>query len=324
MSIRTGKYKFAVIGGGTGLSSLLRGLKAEAKDITAIVTVSDDGGSSGALRREFGVLPPGDIRNCLVALSEEETLMSKLFQYRFPAGGSLSGHSFGNLFITAISSVTGGFDTGIEQSSKVLAIRGRVLPVTLRSVHLEARLSNGKTVRGESSITKANSRIEQLYISPSSPPAGPKVLEAILDADAVVIGPGSLFTSIISNFLVKGISAALKKTKAPKIYVCNIMTQPGETSGYTLRGHLDTFKEYYKGDLFDYAVANNGNIPKKVAARYARENSYPVDLDVSSYGRTRIVNSDIVSRREYARHDPVKLAKVIYGILDNRFKNDRI
>ena len=316
------KRNFVVIGGGTGLSSLLRGLKKLTPDITAIVTVSDDGGSSGALRRELGMLPPGDIRNCLVALSEEETLMSQLFQYRFPknGGGPLSGHSFGNLFIAAISSVTGGFDTGIERSSKVLAIRGRVLPVTLRSVHLEATLENGRKVSGESSITRANSKIKDLRIIPAAPPAAPRVIEAIKRADAVIVGPGSLYTSIVSNFLVKGIVPALRKFNKKIIYVCNIMTQPGETSGYSLTGHLDALSKYTGRNIFDYAVVNSGRIPAAIAKRYSKENSFPVVIDASRYEGTRIVKADILSHFEYARHDPNKLAEVIDSILTARKK----
>ncbi|MFH1369280.1 MAG: YvcK family protein [Elusimicrobiota bacterium] len=318
MRKKNGKFRVTVIGGGTGLSSLLRGLKKAALSITAIVTVSDDGGSSGALRRELGVLPPGDIRNCLVALSEEENLMSKLFQYRFSGGGPLSGHSFGNLFLTAISSVTGGFDCGIERSSRVLAVRGRVLPVTLRSVQLEAKLESGRIVRGESNITKANSRIANLTISPSAPPAGPKVLEAIRESDALIVGPGSLFTSIVSNFLVSGMAQAIKKAKCPKIYICNIMTQPGETNGYALSDHMNVLKRYIGENVFDFVVTNSGKIPKKIAKRYEAENSFPVKTDVAGYGSSKVIKADILSRYEYARHDPDKLAKVILKILGKK------
>jgi uncharacterized cofD-like protein len=309
------EYKLTVLGGGTGLSILLRGVKKLTSDITAIVTVTDDGGSSGALRREMGVLPPGDIRNCLVALSGEETLMSRLFQYRFPASRSLGGHSFGNLFITAISSVTGGFSAGVEQASNVLAIRGRVLPVTLHSVALRAKLDNGEIVRGESNISRAKSRIRELSVSPPLPPAGPKVLEAILDADAVIAGPGSLYTSIVANFLVKGVPSALKRTKAPKIYICNVMTQPGETTGYSVCDHAEAMSKHSGGNIFDYIVVNTGRIPPKIAKRYARKGSFPVLPRLPECRGAKIIRADLVSRKEYARHDSEKLARVVSKIL---------
>lgn len=308
-------YKLAVLGGGTGLSTLLRGIKHLTSDITAIVTVTDDGGSSGALRREMGVLPPGDIRNCLVALSEEETLMSRLFQFRFPGSGALGGHSFGNLFITAISSITGGFGRGVEHASGVLAIRGSVLPVTLHSVALMARMEDGSVIRGESRISRAKSRVKELEVSPAPPPAGPKVLEAISGADAVIAGPGSLFTSIVANFLVKGVPAALKRTKATKIYICNIMTQPGETNGYTAGDHMKVLSKYLKGGVFDYIIVNNGKIPPAIARRYARKGSFPVLPDIASGGGARVIKADLVSRTEYARHDSAKLASVVGRIL---------
>lgn len=307
--------KIAVLGGGTGLGTLLRGLKKYTPYLTAIVTVTDDGGSSGALRRELGVLPPGDIRNCLVALSEEENLMAQLFQYRFPAGGSLSKHSFGNLFLTAMSALSGGFDKGIARAGEVLAIRGKVLPVTLSSVTLEARLADGRIVQGETNIARSNSQIVQLSIRPGPPPAAPQVIEAIGTADAIIIGPGSLYTSVISNFLVRGVLRALQRTAAPKIYVCNIMTQPGETIGYTVGDHMAAIEAHGAKGIVDHVIANCGRIPKTICSRYAASGSFPVTIDRQRINGARLVRADMVSPLGYARHDPDKLAKVIMKLV---------
>ncbi|MBN1622327.1 MAG: YvcK family protein [Endomicrobiales bacterium] len=311
--------KITTIGGGTGLSVLLRGLKKYTPDLTAIVSVTDDGGSSGKLRKELGVLPPGDIRNCLVALSEEENLMAKLFQYRFSSAGSLSGHSFGNLFLTAMSALTGSFDEGIAQTSKVLAIRGKVLPATLSSVILKAKLSDGKVVKGESKITKSYSRVKHLKMFPASPPAAPEVINAVNSCDGIVIGPGSLYTSLITNLLVEGMVPALKTAKKPKIYVCNIMTQPNETKNYKLSDHLAAFKKHIGENIFSYIIINVGSIPKMVAKRYERKRQFPVRIDIKDYPGTKIIREDLVSHQEYVRHDPDKLSKIIMKILkDNK------
>ncbi len=307
--------RIVAFGGGTGLSTLLRGLKKYTPNVTAIVTVTDDGGSSGALRRELGVLPPGDIRNCLVALSEKESLMARLFQYRFPLAGSLSGHSFGNLFLTAMSAISGGFDTGIERAGEVLAIRGKVLPVTLRSVMLKAELLNGKVIKGETSIARSTTGIGHLSIYPSPPPAGPSVIEAINSADAVIFGPGSLYTSIIANLLVKGIKNALFKARVPRIYISNIMTQPGETTGYTLSAHIEALRRHTGKNLIDYAVANSGRIPPALLKKYARKKSFPVEIDLASTQKIKVIRADIVSRQEYARHDSDKLAAMIMKVV---------
>jgi uncharacterized cofD-like protein len=309
--------RIVTIGGGTGLSTLLRGLKKYSYNLTAIVAVTDDGGSSGALRRELGVLPPGDIRNCLVALSEEENLMAQLFQYRFPAAGSLSGHSFGNLFLTAMASLAGGFDGGIARASEVLAIRGQVLPVTLRSVTLQAMLDDGRVVIGESNIAKSKSKISQLTICPYPPPAGPKVLEAIASADVIVIGPGSLYTSVVANLLVEGVVKALAKVSAPKIYVCNIMTQPGETLDYSLTDHLTAIENHVHQHVLDYVIVNNGSFPKTLLKRYAKEHSFPVKINTTRFAKTKIIKADLVSPVAYARHDPDKLAAVINKIVQS-------
>ena len=306
--------RIVALGGGTGLSTLLRGLKKYTPHLTAIVTVTDDGGSSGALRRELGVLPPGDIRSCLVALSEEENLMAQLFQYRFPYVGSLAGHSFGNLFLTAMSSLAGGFDAGIARVSEVLAIRGRVLPSTLRYVTLKAKLSDGTIVRGESIISKSRLRIDTLSLDPYPPPAAPQVIEAIEEADVIVMGPGSLYTSVIANLLVTDIRNALQKAKAPVIYVCNIMTQPGETSRYLVSDHLEAIDKHAGKGMLDYVVVNNGTIPKKVAVRYARECSYPVRLDKRNANGIGIVRANLVTKDKFIRHDADTLAKIIMKI----------
>ncbi len=311
--------RIVAIGGGTGLSTLLRGLKAYSENITAVVTVSDDGGSSGTLRRELGVLPPGDIRSCLVALSEEETLLSKLFQYRFSSKGSLAGHSFGNLFLTAMTDIAGGFDRAVVSASDVLAVRGRVLPVTLRSVTLTATLKNGKTVRGESAISRSDSRIAKLHINPSLPPACPEVIRAIAAADCIVLGPGSLYTSIISNLLVDGVAKALKASKAPKIYVANIMTQPGETSGYSLNDHLEAIEAHGGRGLFNLVLSNRGRIPPGILKKYAKDGACPVTADERTRTITKVICSDIFSGESYARHDSAKLARAIMRAVKGRF-----
>ena len=226
------------IGGGTGLSTLLSGLKRYSSHITAVVTVADDGGSSGVLRRELGVLPPGDIRNCLAALSTEEPLLTRLFQYRFSAGGGLEGHSFGNLFLSALTAITGNLETAITASSRVLAVQGQVVPATNVDVRLWAELENGQRIEGESNIGHAPSPIVRLGCVPSRPPALPRALDAIANADLIVLGPGSLYTSLLPNLLVPEIVSAIQRSRAPRLYICNLMTQPGETDGLDVRGHL--------------------------------------------------------------------------------------
>jgi len=311
--------RIVALGGGTGLSNLLRGLKKYTSQITAIVAVTDDGGSSGTLRRELGILPPGDIRNCLVALSEEENLMAQLFQYRFPYAGSLSGHSFGNLFLTAMSALAGGFDMGIARAGEVLAIRGKVLPVTLRSVTLRARLADGRIVRGESNISRSDKRITSLHIHPFPPPAAPQVLEAIAEADAIVLGPGSLYTSIISNLLVEGVAQAVRNSKAPKVYVGNIMTQPGETTGYSLHDHVHAIEKHSGGRFLDHVIINSAPIPAAVARRYARKDSYPVLHGLMErLKKLSVIKADVISSYEYARHDSDKLASAIFRLINKR------
>jgi len=308
--------KIVGLGGGTGLSTLLRGLKEYSANITAIVTVADDGGSSGRLRREMGVLPPGDIRNCIAALADEERLLTELFQYRFTAGDGLTGHSFGNLFLTAMSEIEGDLEQAIAASSKVLAIRGQVLPATLTDVNLWAKLADGRRIHGESSITEAKGKILTIGCIPPNPPALPKAVQAILEADLIIIGPGSLYTSVIPNLLVPEIAAAIASRNVPRIYICNIMTQPGETDDYTVSDHIKAIDKACGYQLFD-AVLTQGTVPPANALiRYTQEDSHPVILDrdlVKQLGR-RIVMSNVMDvdpDTGYLRHDPYRLAQVL-------------
>lgn len=300
--------KITALGGGTGLSTLLRGLKKFNGKISAIVNVADDGGSSGKLREELGVLPPGDIRNCLVALSEEESLMARLFQYRFPQKGSLAGHSFGNLFLTAMSAISGGFDNAVSNCAEVLAIRGRVLPITLSSVVLEAELLSGKSVVGERNISNVYEKIDELILFPPNPPATKEALEAIRNADILIFGPGSLYTSIIVHFLVDGVVEAIKASGAYKIYIANIMTQPGETGGYKLSDHINAIEKHsYKG-IMDAVLANKAKIPPKILKRYKKQGAAPVLIDKINIP---IFRGNLFSDAIYARHDSAKLAQII-------------
>jgi uncharacterized cofD-like protein len=317
--------KIVAIGGGTGLSHLLRGLKDYSAKITAIVTVADDGGSSGRLRREIGVLPPGDIRNCLAALADEEKLLTELFQYRFQAGDGLVGHSFGNLFLTAMSDIAGDLEQAIAASSKVLAVRGEVLPATLSDVSLWAELADGRRIEGESSITKANGQIVKIGCTPANPPALPRAVEALREADFIIIGPGSLYTSVIPNLLVKEIADAIANSEVPRIYVCNIMTQPGETDGYSVADHIRAIDRAIGRPLFD-AVVVQGKVPSaKSLIRYSQENSYPVVLDreaITSLGR-RIVIANVMDEDKNTgliRHNSQRLAGMLlrwYGRAQN-------
>ncbi|MCS6814384.1 MAG: YvcK family protein, partial [Cyanobacteria bacterium] len=293
--------KIVAIGGGTGLSTLLRGLKEYSANITAIVTVADDGGSSGRLRREIGVLPPGDIRNCLAALADEEKLVTELFQYRFQAGDGLVGHSFGNLFLTAMTEVTGDLERAIAASSEVLAVRGRVLPATISDVRLWAELQDGRVIEGESNITAAKGKICKIGCYPPEPPALPTALEAIHAADYIVIGPGSLYTSVIPNLLVPEITRAIAaRTDIPRIYVCNIMTEPGETDGYTVADHIHAIDRACGQVLFNAVLVQRHPPSAATLAYYARSGAHPVMLDrdrVQQLGR-RIVLANVMQENE--------------------------
>ncbi|MBF2028122.1 MAG: YvcK family protein [Oscillatoriales cyanobacterium C42_A2020_001] len=308
--------RVVVVGGGTGLSNLLRGLKAYSANITAIVTVADDGGSSGRLRREIGVLPPGDIRNCLTALADEEKLMTELFRYRFRAGDGLSGHSFGNLFLTAMNEITGDLEQAIAASSRVLAVRGEVLPATLSDVRLWADLADGRHIEGESNITEARGKIVRVGCTPSSPPALPKAVKAIQDADLIIIGPGSLYTSIIPNLLVPEIADAIAQSKAPRIYVCNIMTQEGETEGYSVGDHIRAIDRACGKRLFEAVLVQKQTPSAKALIRYAQENSNPVPLDRDVVGRLgrRIILANVMDEDAdtgLLRHNSNALARIL-------------
>lgn len=318
---RRSGYKIVAIGGGTGLSTLLRGLKHHTSNITAVVTVSDDGGSSGRLRKELGVLPPGDIRNCLVALADDEALVTALFRYRFNEGEGLSGHSFGNLFLAAMTGITGNFDDAIRESSRVLNIIGRVLPATLTTVKLCAKMRDGTVIEGESNIGHATHPIERVYFEPSYAPPLPDVLEAIRDADAIVLGPGSLYTSILPNLLVAGMVDAMNASNAIKIYVCNVMTQPGETEGFSASEHLRALQSATSPKIVDYIIINDER-PTLLVERYAQERQEPVTVDSNELRElgVRERRSAVVSETDMVRHDSTKLARVVASIVEDALK----
>ncbi len=307
--------KIVVIGGGTGLSVLLRGLKEYTSNLTAIVTVADDGGSSGRLRGELGILPPGDVRNCLVALADKEPLMEELLQYRF-ATGELAGHSMGNLLLAALTDMTGSFDQAVRSLSKVLAVRGQVLPATLSDVTLCAELTDGAVVQGESNIPRSRAGIKRMFLKPSRCHPLPEALLAIKGADAVVLGPGSLYTSIIPNLLVKGIPEALSKTSAIKIYVCNVMTQPGETGGFTASSHLRAINDH-AGNFLDYAVLNTGQVTPRLRSRYRQEGAEPVVADIAGVEKLGVhaIKEDLIHRIDVVRHHPDRLAQAILRLV---------
>ena len=303
--------RVVAIGGGTGLSTLLRGIKKYTGNIVAIVTVADDGGSSGRLRDEFRLLPPGDIRQCLTALAETEPLMTELFQHRFGGDGSLSGHSFGNLFITAMAEITGDFEHAIRESGRVLAVRGQIVPSTLRDVTLCA--TAGSEVRvGESRVPYGDGRIDRVYLDPADAPINPEAEAAILDAELIIIGPGSLYTSILPNLLVDGMVEALRASPAVKVYVCNVAGQPGETMGFAVSDHLDTIEEHIGGSLVDYVVVNSKmDLPLPRSAAEAGITKVPFDRDRASQKPVHYILADVVNSRVSTHHDPEKLARVI-------------
>ncbi len=309
--------KIVVIGGGTGLSILLHGLKELTSNITAIVTVADDGGSSGRLRTEFDVLPPGDIRNCLVALADAETLVRDLFQYRFTEGEGLKGHNFGNLFITALSKVTGDFEIAIKESSKVLAIRGQVVPSTLSKVTLVAKRADGTQTFGESTIARSGSPIRKMSLSPAGCKPTTEALLAIKEADAIVIGPGSLYTSIIPNFLVDKITDEILRSRAIKIYICNVMTQRGETDGYTASGHVEALLRHTHHALIDYCIVNIAKIPLHLLDKYKEEGACPVEPDIKKIRElgVAVVEGDIMTADDYVRHNAEKISNIIIGMI---------
>ncbi len=310
--------RVVVIGGGTGLSVMLRGLKRMPVDITAIVTVADDGGSSGILRSELQMLPPGDIRNVLSALADEEPILTKVLQYRFQNGGSgLAGHSLGNLILAAMQDITGDFLTGVKELSKVLAVRGRVLPASGQPIVLKAEMKDGSIIVGESKIPKFGGVIKRVFLDPIDAEPLEEAIEALQSADAIVIGPGSLYTSILPNLLVKGIAETIGASDAVKMYVCNVMTQPGETDDYSLADHLRALEEHVGGRLVDYVLVNNGDIPDHVLEAYAEKGASPVGLDldeVSIRGYT-VIADRLVWYNKYLRHDAKRLSEQIYRLV---------
>ena len=337
--------KIVSLGGGTGLSTLLKGLKTfypadpatdllemvlekaagveplRVTDLSAVVAVSDDGGSSGRLRREFQVLPPGDIRNCMVALSEDETLLSRLFQFRFASGQGLKGHSFGNLFLTALTGITGDFQEAIQVSSEVLAIRGHIYPSTMSNVRLEAELDNGRIARGETQVSRSRRPIRRLRLSPRNCRPVPKAIEAIAQADIITLGPGSLFTSLIPNLLVKGVAEAIAESRAARVFICNLMTQPGETSQFSAADHLRAVTAHAGGQrLFDYVMVNSGAISPSALRRYQASGARAVGASQAELEQqgVRVVSGNFVSEKRtgpasgrWVRHDSVQVAKAV-------------
>ena len=316
--VRVRGPKIVAVGGGTGLSVLLKGMKNFTTNLTAVVTVADDGGSSGRLREEMKVLPPGDVRNCLVALARSEDLLSRLFQYRFEKGGDLVGHSFGNLLIAALSDITGDFIQAIKVSSEVLAIVGEVLPSTTQNVILRALLEDGSTVDGETNVGKNGTRLKDIMLVPSDPAPPPGVVEAILGAEIIVLGPGSLFTSVIPNLLVPSLVEAVNNASAPVVYVANIMTQPGETERFSLSGHLEAIFQHTDLKRVDYVLFNSGHITERKLKFYRSRGSEPVVLDDRSQQRMgpRIVQDDLVSVSDFIRHDSSKLAMSVMKLVE--------
>lgn len=310
--------KIVAIGGGTGLSVLLSGLKEYTSNITAVVTVADDGGSSGRLRQQFDILPPGDIRNCLVALADAPTLMRDLFQFRFDSSSELAGHSFGNLFITVMTRLTGDFEKAIKETSKVLALKGQVIPSTLNNVTLVAQHKDGSVTEGEDKIPKARIPIERVSLKPVQPQATPEAIKAIEEAQIIVLGPGSLYTSIIPNLLIKEISDSIVASSAIKIYVCNIMTQPGETDGFRASDHIKTLIAHSHPRIFDYCILDTGEIPHSILKRYLDENSSRVTPDSQNIENMgyRVIEDDVGIADDVVRHDPLKLAKIIFGFIE--------
>ena len=335
-AIRPQQFKSALqivsIGGGTGLSTLLTGLKQYSRDahgeahkqpevdITAVVTVSDDGGSSGRLRRDFDILPPGDIRNCMTALSEDEHLLSQLFRHRFASGRGLKGHSFGNLFLTALHQITGDFAQAVKLSSEILAIRGRIFPATSANVSLEAVLTDGSLVRGESKISKSRSPIRRVRLHPRNCEPLEETLEAIALADLITIGPGSLYTSVIPNLLVKGLADAIYQSRALKVYFGNLMWQPGETVNFSASQHVEAIHAHARCKLLDCVVVNTAPIPLNLQTRYAHEHVKPVENDFTQLTKmgVKVVTAPLIgemaAQQEKIRHDPTALAEVVIDL----------
>lgn len=310
--------KVVVIGGGTGLSVLLRGIKLITNNTTAVVTAADNGGSSGRLRKELGIIPPGDMRNCLVALSDTEPLMEKALQYRFQDNSTLNGHNLGNLFIAAMSSVEGGdMEAGIAAACEILKVRGHVWPNTTENIQLKAIMDDGSTVIGETSITDSPRKITRLLTEPESPKASQRAVNAILKADAIILGPGSLYTSVLASLVVPGIRDAVVKSKAVKIYVCNVMTQPGETDGYGAYEHVQAIIKHMGCQCLDYVVVNEQQASPEQIANYKQKGSMPVTPDVEKIEQLGIdcVPAKLLNDSDLVRHNPLKLAKTIIALI---------
>jgi uncharacterized cofD-like protein len=319
-NLRGSGIRIAALGGGTGLSSMLRGLKLCSENITAIVTTTDDGGSSGMLRSDLGIIPPGDIRNCILALANTEPIMEQLLNYRF-TDGSLAGQSFGNLFLAALTGVSGSFETAVRQMSDVLAVTGRVLPVSTEPAQLEAIFENGMSIAGESKITdckKMHNRIREIRLIPETPKAHGDVLDAIAGAELIVLGPGSLYTSIIPNLLVDGVAEALRASRALRVYVCNIMTQEGETEGYTCFDHAREINSHAGGPVIDICLVNTAPVPEKILDRYADEGAGVTQIDRHLFAKAGIELRErplLALRDGQARHHPLRLAHALTELL---------
>lgn len=319
-SISEKNLSMVALGGGTGLSSLLKGLKELPVDLTAIVTVTDDGGSSGRLRKELQILPPGDIRNCLVALSRSESLLSKLFQYRFGEGGEIEGHSFGNLFIAAMTGVIGDFGNAVREASSILAIKGHVIPVTTDNVQLSARFDDDSEVIGESLISGTGKRITSISLSPERPLANPEALSAIDDANMIVLGPGSLYTSVIPNLLVPGVAERINKCRARVVYICNVMTQPGETDSFNAFDHVHAILEKTPLERIDIVVVNSRRAAKPILARYENKNQFwvpPTVKRIEDLG-IRVVATDLLLESDLLRHNSNLLAAILIGLINEQ------
>lgn len=306
-----------VIGGGHGLSVLLRGIKTVTSNVTAVVTVADDGGSSGRLREDLGIIPPGDLRNCLVALADTEPLMEKLFQYRFEGQGELAGHSFGNLFLAAMNEVTGDMETALKKSSKVLAVKGNVLPASREYVRLDAIMEDGTVVEGESHIPEVHKRIRRVKLFPEKVQPVQSALDALKNADAIILGPGSLYTSVMPNLLVEGVADALRMSKAIKIYICNVMTQPGETDGYTASMHAKAIIDHAGPGIIDYMIVNDTEISEEMLGEYAQQGAFPVEVDGEAINALGIGydRADIINEADVIRHNPEKLSHAVMKLI---------
>jgi uncharacterized cofD-like protein len=305
--------RIVALGGGHGLATLLRGLKAYSANITAVVTVADDGGSSGRLREQLGIMPPGDIRNCIAALADAEPLMTQLMQYRFPPGSGLDDHAFGNLFIAAMTAVTGDFDEAVRESNRVLAVRGQVLPATGVPLNLHARLDNNRMVSGQAAISRAESPIAEVFIEPADVRANPEALERILEADLIVIGPGSLYSSILPNLLISDLADAIRHASGLRAYVCNVATQPGETGSYSAAEHLEALFSHVGSDLIDYVLVNQNLTARRPAGWLGA----PVKIDERRLEALPVVviEEDLVDTTNAHHHDPNKLAAALVRLI---------